>query len=174
MPAMERYAALLRGVSPMNAKMPALKKCFEAAGFKDVRTLLSSGNVVFSAPRASESTLQRKIERAMQASLDRTFLTIVRPTRALTELLESDPYRAFRLRAGSKRVVTFLREVPTARLKLPIELHDARILAVVGREILSTYVPGPRGPVFMQLIERTFGQDVTTRTWDTVKKVAAA
>ena len=31
----------------MNAKMPALKKCFEAAGFSDVRTLLSSGNVVF-------------------------------------------------------------------------------------------------------------------------------
>jgi len=30
----------------------------------------------------------------------------------------------------------------------------------------------PRGPAFMTLIERTFGQAVTTRTWDTVKKVA--
>jgi uncharacterized protein (DUF1697 family) len=158
----------------MNAKMPALRKCFEGAGFKDVRTLLSSGNVVFSAPRASEATLQRKIERAMQESLDRTFLTIVRPTRALSQLLESDPYTKFKLRPGSKRVVTFLREAPTARLKLPLELHDARILAVVGREILSAYVPGPRGPVFMQLIEKTFGQQVTTRTWDTVRKVAAA
>jgi len=28
---MPRYAAFLRGVSPMNAKMPELKKCFEAA-----------------------------------------------------------------------------------------------------------------------------------------------
>jgi len=26
--------------------------------------------------------------------------------------------------------------------------------------------------VFMSLIEKTFGKDVTTRTWDTVKKVA--
>ena len=33
----------------MNAKMPELKKAFEAAGFADVKTVLSSGNVVFSA-----------------------------------------------------------------------------------------------------------------------------
>ena len=48
-----RYAAFLRGVSPMNAKMPELKRAFEAAGFGDVKTLLSSGNVVFDAPKAS-------------------------------------------------------------------------------------------------------------------------
>lgn len=45
--ALTRYAALLRGVSPMNARMPALKAAFEAAGFTDVRTVLASGNVVF-------------------------------------------------------------------------------------------------------------------------------
>lgn len=33
-------------------------------------------------------------------------------------------------------------------------------------------VPGPRGPVFMTLIEKSFGKEVTTRTWDTVAKVA--
>ena len=32
----------------------------------------------------------------------------------------------------------------------------------------------PRTPVFMTLIAKTFGKDVTTRTWDTVKKCAAA
>ena len=30
---MPRYVAFLRGVSPMNAKMPELKAAFEAAGF---------------------------------------------------------------------------------------------------------------------------------------------
>lgn len=48
---MPRYAAFLRGVSPMNAKMPELKKAFEAAGFLEVKTVLSSGNVVFKRPR---------------------------------------------------------------------------------------------------------------------------
>ncbi len=46
---MPRYAAFLRGVSPMNAKMPELRKAFEAAGFTEVKTVLSSGNVVFDA-----------------------------------------------------------------------------------------------------------------------------
>jgi uncharacterized protein (DUF1697 family) len=79
----KRYAAFLRGVSPMNAKMPELKRAFEAAGFSDVKAVLSSGNVVFSA-----------------------------------------------------------------------------------------YVPSPRGPVFMSLVEKTLGRAVTTRTWETVAKVA--
>jgi uncharacterized protein (DUF1697 family) len=171
---MERYAALLRGVSPMNAKMPELKKCFEEAGFTEVRTVLASGNVVFNARRASETALERRIERAMQASLDRTFLTIVRAIGSLEQLLEADPYAAFKLRPVSKRVVTFLREAPTPRPKLPVELDNARILALRGREVLSAYVPGPKGPVFMTLIEKTFGKDVTTRTWETVRKIAAA
>jgi uncharacterized protein (DUF1697 family) len=40
---MAQYVAFLRGVSPMNLKMPDLKRCFESAGFTSVRTLLSSG-----------------------------------------------------------------------------------------------------------------------------------
>ena len=43
-----------------------------------------------------------------------------------------------------------------------------------NQEIFSAYVPGPKGPVFMALIEKTFGTDLTTRTWDTVRKCAAA
>ena len=43
-----------------------------------------------------------------------------------------------------------------------------------GCEIFTAYVPSPSGPVFMRLIEKTFGTGVTTRTWDTVKKCAAA
>ena len=52
---MPRYVAFLRGVSPMNCKMPELKRSFEDAGFSNVRTLLSSGNVAFDA-RASSTT----------------------------------------------------------------------------------------------------------------------
>src|SRR5258705_8662105 len=117
---MAGYAAFLRGVSPMNAKMPELKKCFEVAGFTDVKTVLSSGNVVFSARAASEASLERKAEGAMTQHLGRTFLTIVRPLDALRALLDADPYAAFRLQAGSKRIVTFLRDAPEAKLSLPI------------------------------------------------------
>jgi hypothetical protein len=42
-----------------------------------------------------------------------------------------------------------------------------------GREIFSSYLPTSKGPVFMTLIEKTFGTAVTTRTWDTVRRVAS-
>lgn len=171
---MPRYAALLRGVSPMNAKMPELKTAFEAAGFTEVKTVLSSGNVVFTARGASESSLQRAAEAAMQERLGQAFLTIVRPVDLLRELLASDPYRAFRLTASAKRVVTFLRDEPGSKVTLPLELEGARLLAVKGREVFGAYVPTPKGPVFMSLIERTFGKELTTRTWDSVAKVARA
>jgi uncharacterized protein (DUF1697 family) len=156
----------------MNAKMPELKKAFEAAGFTEVRTVLSSGNVVFSAPAAPEAALERKAEAAMKKRLGSAFPAIVRRVEALQKLLASDPFAPFRLKPGAKRVVTFLRHKPRGALELPIELDGARILQVKGSEVFTAYVPGPRGPVFMSLIEKTFGKDVTTRTLDTVKKVA--
>ena len=171
---MPRYVAFLRGVMPTNAKMPQLKRCFEAAGFADVRTVLGSGNVVFDARFASEAAIERRAEAAMEKRLGRTFFTIVRPASALRELLDSDPYAAFRLPANAKRLVTFLREPHPSKARLPAEVEGARILAVKGREVFTAYVPGASSPVFMTLIEKTFGKNVTTRTWETVRKCAGA
>ena len=169
---MPRYAAFLRGVSPMNAKMPELKSAFEAAGFTNVKTLLSSGNVAFDARTASEASIQRRAEAAMEKHMGKAFVTIVRSVDALREILDSDPYRGFRLQPGSKKIMTFLREAATSKPALPITLHGATIVSMTETEIFSAYVRTPKGPVFMSLIEKTFGKDVTTRTWDTVTKVA--
>jgi len=42
----------------MNAKMPQLKSCFEAAGFTEVKTVLSSGNVVCETPLKSPAEIE--------------------------------------------------------------------------------------------------------------------
>ena len=157
---------------PTNAKMADLKRAFEAAGFTDVKTLLSSGNLVFTARPASESALQKKAEAAMTRELGRTFLTIVRPIDGLREMLASDPYERFGLPADAKRIVTFLREPPRSKPALPIEADGVRILAIDGNDVFGAYRPTPKGPVFMTLILKTFGPDQTTRTWQTVTKVA--
>jgi uncharacterized protein (DUF1697 family) len=171
---MPRYVAFLRGVSPMNAKMPELKRCFEAAGFTDVRTLLSSGNVVFSARAASPEALARRAEKAMESELDRVFGTTVRPTQYLQELIASDPFSEFDLPPVAKRVITFLRRPFESSLELPIERDGASVLKLGAAEVYSAYVPNANGPVFMTLLERTFGKDITTRTLDTVQKCARA
>src|SRR5215217_5820174 len=112
---MPRYVAFLRGVSPMNARMPELKACFEGAGFIHVTTVLGSGNVVFDARATSDKAVERKAEAGMQQNLGRSFYTIVRRVDMLCELIDSEPFAPFNLPAGAKRIVTFLREPPAAK-----------------------------------------------------------
>jgi len=166
-----RYAAFLRGVMPTNCKMADLKRALEKAGFGDVKTLLASGNVMFDAPKAPVATLEKKAEAAIEKQFGRTFLTIVRPVDELRELLASDPYKGVRMKPGSKRIVTFLRKPPAA-LELPIEQDEARILRLEGNNLFSVYAPTPKGPVFMTLIEKAAGKEQTTRTWQTIEKMA--
>lgn len=85
--ALQRYVAFLRGVSPSNCKMPELKAALERAGFTDVQTVLSSGNVLFSAAPAPEQALARQAERAMKQQLGRQ----VRDAGALAGLLAAAP-----------------------------------------------------------------------------------
>ena len=171
---MPRYVAFLRGVSPMNAKMADLKACFENMGFTEVRTVLSSGNVVFTGVKKQESNLAKIIESGMEKYLPRSFPVIVRTTDHLLALLETDPYSDFRISPKAKRVVTFLSQPHKEDLLLPLEFDGAKILAMKGTDVFTAYVPHERGPIFMTLIEKTLGKNVTTRTWDTIKKCAAA
>jgi uncharacterized protein (DUF1697 family) len=169
---MPRYAAFLRGISPMNAKMPALRRAFEAAGFSNVVTVLSSGNVLFDAERASVRVLESRAEAGMQKHLGHSFVTIIRPVQGLRKLIRMNPFAQFTLPPNSRRVVTFLRDRPTKKLRLPIEKHGTQILTMRGGMIYSAYVPSPRGAAFMSVIENALGRDITTRTWDTVIKVS--
>jgi len=171
---MPTYVAILRGVMPTNARMPELTRAFEAAGFTDVRTVLSSGNVIFTARKSGAARLQAEAEAAMEAHLGRSFLTFVRPVDELRKLLASNPYKGFTLPAGSKRIVTFLRDAPSDRLALPIERDGARILALRDGAAFGAYVPNPKGPVFMTLLEKTFGKAQTTRTWETLQRITRA
>jgi uncharacterized protein (DUF1697 family) len=154
--------------------MPELKAAFEAAGFTNVKTVLASGNVVFDARQAKDATLERKCEAAMEDSLGNSFMTIVRSARHLQVMLQADPFARFKLAARDKRVVSFLKHPDPEALELPIEFQGARILAMEGGEVFAAYLPQENNPAFMKLIEKTFRKEVTTRTWETVKKCAAA
>lgn len=171
---MPRYIAFLRGVSPLNAKMPELKACFESAGFTNIRTVLSSGNVVFDSIHAEPSVIEKIAEDSMSKMLGRTFYTIVRSTKELEGILATDLYAEHGIPSGTKRVVSFFRESPQSKLALPLAQDQASVFLVQGREAYTAYIPSANGPVFMNLIEKAFGKSVTTRTLETVAKCAAA
>ena len=78
---MTTYAAFLRGINVGGHRamqMKPLSRAFASLGFKDVRTLLASGNVLFSAPPASRVGLVRKIEEKLEETFGSEISVILR------------------------------------------------------------------------------------------------
>ena len=67
------YVALLRGVNnagtARRVAMADIRALFEDLGFRDVRTLLNSGNVVFSVPTKRRGDVRARIEKALASKL---------------------------------------------------------------------------------------------------------
>lgn len=158
----------------MNARSSDLRRAFEAAGFTDVKTVLSSGNVVFNARSSSGPALERRAEAAMDDELGHAFRTVVRSTEHLQGVLDAEVFAGFDLPPAAKRVVTFLHRATPSPVRLPLERDGVHILEMVGAEVFTAYLPHPKGAVFMTLLERTFGKDITTRTVETVRKCVKA
>lgn len=171
---MPRYVAFLRGVSPMNAKMPDLIRAFEAAGFTRVKTVISSGNVVFDHDGAPVDELERRAEQAMADTLGKTFGTTVRPVEHLQRLVDADHHAAFHPPADAKRLITFLKRPHETPVSLPMAGEGAAICKLQGVEVFSHYLPNDKGPLFMTMLEKLFGKTITTRTVDTVRKCIKA
>ena len=64
-----RWAALLKGINIGGKKIPMtdLKALVEKMGHGEVRTLLASGNVVFTATETDGAKLERALEEALAA-----------------------------------------------------------------------------------------------------------
>jgi uncharacterized protein (DUF1697 family) len=171
---MPRYAALLRGVMPTNCRMPELKKSLESAGFTAVKTVIASGNAVFSARRASDKSLATKAEAGMQKVMGKSFMTIVRSIDELQGILDRDYFATVKLPPNAKRNVTFLSAMPKEMPTLPIATKGGSIVGIEGDVAYMYYVPGLADPTFMTMIDKTFNKNCTTRTWDTVGRIVKA
>jgi uncharacterized protein (DUF1697 family) len=157
---------------PTNCKMSELAAAIERGGFTDVVTVLGSGNVLFGTSETDLVVIRTRLEAAMKSHLGRVFVAHVRSLDTLESLAARDPFASLDVPEGDKRDVTFLRVAP--KRALPPPRSGAAILAVAGDVALSIHTPGhPDGPVFMNLLSEAFGDDITTRTWETVLKVLA-
>lgn len=173
---MHRYAALLRGIMPSNPNMrnDKLRGVFEGLGFEKVATVLSSGNLVFRTEPTDTAELEDRIQGALNAELGIAGGTLVRDYDELRDLLDRDPFEGLVHERGSYLTVTFF--------KRPIDDPEPAASAdpltrVVGYDeptrALLTVIDNstPKTPDFMAWLDKTYGKDITTRTWLTIQKV---
>lgn len=174
---MGRHAALLRGIAPSNPNMTndKLRGVFEGLGFEAVGSVLASGNIVFRAEQTDAPALEEAIQQALHAELGIPGGTIVRALPELRALLDSDPFAGLTHGRGTYLTVTFLK-APTAQVRLParpdpltrVVGYDERTRAFLA--VIDNSNPG-KTPDFMAWLDRTYGTDITTRTWLTVQRI---
>lgn len=92
-----RYVALLRGVNVGRAKrigMAELRAAVEGAGFTGVRTLLNSGNVLFTATRASTpAQAAGRVEEAITGAFGITSRVLVLSGADVDAIVAENPLR---------------------------------------------------------------------------------
>ena len=174
---MARYVALLRGIGPLNPAMRNvhLRGVVEGLGYTQVRTVISSGNVVFDGRAGRTSTLEAKLEAAWPEQLGFTSTTIVRTRDEIEAMLAANPFGDREDTKRSSFQVTFLKHEPEPLLlEVPFtsERGDYEVLDIRDRAIYSVVDETGQTPDVMRLLERTFGKAISTRSWKTVHRIA--
>lgn len=173
-----QYLAFLRGINVGgNAaiKMADLKKAFERMGFKNVRTLLASGNVIFEADHADKKVLAKEVESALKKSFNKDISTMVRSLDDLKKLQSLEPFKGIKVTPDIRLYVTFLPEKATPRtIAIPYATpqKEFRIVYATPMEVFSVLdlSKGKGTPEAMNILEKEYGKGVTTRNWNTVLK----
>ena len=175
---MTKFVAFLRGINVGGnklIKMDDLKKCFASAGFKNVKTILASGNVLFESSNADEDALAKKIADKLKAELGHNVGIQIRSIDEIQKLADRNPFKKIKVTPETRLYITFLPEKPKSKLKIPYTSPDKdfRILEVTNREICSVVdLNLGRGTVeAMSILDKEFGKNITTRNWNTVGKI---
>lgn len=91
---MTRYVALLRGINVggINIKMADLRRVFVDLGFDDVRTVLASGNVLFTSDATDAAQLKATVEAALRKVFGYEAWVFVLDIARLAAIVEAYPF----------------------------------------------------------------------------------
>jgi uncharacterized protein (DUF1697 family) len=172
----QRYVALLRGINVGAAKrvaMADLKRIVEDLGFHDVKTLLNSGNVVFSGEEARSSDVAASIEQAVLEATGVSSKTIALSAVEFAQVVAENPVAD--KPNPSRLLVAFLFNPEERRDLLSIAKDDwSPERVAVGSKAAYFWCPdGILESKALKAAGKVLRTDVTTRNWATVLKINA-
>ncbi len=156
-----------------------LRGVFTGLGFESVGSVLGSGNIVFSAEESDCAALESRIQHGLSGELGIGGGTLIRTRAELQVLIDSDPFAGMTHSRETYLMVTFLKNAdnpglgaePPPHLAAQVKIlgYDAQVRAILA--VMDNSTPGT--PNHMVWLDKTFGKEVTTRTWATVQKIVA-
>jgi uncharacterized protein (DUF1697 family) len=173
----ERCVALLRGVNIGASKkvpMAELKRLVEALGFADARTLLNSGNVVFTARSNAVRGAAARIEQAILDEIGVSSRVTVLTAAELGAILDDNPLAG--IADNPSRMVIAVFADPAARAKAEAMLEKQwapEMLAVGSRAAYLWCVDGISAGQLGFAVDRALKNGVTARNLATMTKLRA-
>ena len=164
--------ALLRGINVGKAKriaMADLRKLLEGLGYRDVKTLLNSGNVVFTSSKDDAKTAGPRIEKALESRLGVASRVTVVTGSELAAVVAGDPF-AKTATNPSRYLVAFFPDAAAIKALAPIVKERWHPEAIAtGRRVAYVWCPESilQSPVYTALT-RVAKEGVTARNWATV------
>lgn len=175
----KRYIALLRGVNVGRAKriaMADLRKLVEDLGYTEVRSVLNSGNVVFSGPSRPQAEVAAGIEETLVLKLGVVARTLVLDGEELAAIVAANPLTG---QAGDHaRLLTFILSSPSCTTRPAIEALCSRNwhpgAVALGERAAYVWCPdGILDSAAAAALGKLLGDTTTSRNWTTLLKLHA-
>ena len=172
------HVVMLRGINVGGRKsirMENLRASFEALRFRNVRTYVQSGNVIFDSTSVSENELMKKIGEKILRDYGFPVGLIVRSAVQMRKVVRENPFLKGQVVDPSKLHVTFLSNLATKKSLEKMErLNGAPDqYRILGHEVYL-YCPGGYGRTKLSnnAIEKALSVEATTRNWNTANTLA--
>jgi uncharacterized protein (DUF1697 family) len=165
--------AMLRGINVSGQKkvpMLQLKAMFEDLKFKNVRTYIQSGNVIFESKETNEAALSKKISKKILEEFGFEVSVVVRTADELLSVIKKNPFIKEKNVLLDRLYISFLSEAPVKenleKIRLPEGTTDRFVIA--GKEVYL-YCPGGYGETKLSnnFFENKLKVVATTRNWKT-------
>jgi uncharacterized protein (DUF1697 family) len=155
--------------------MAELRIVLEKMNFKNITTILNSGNIIFDAASKEATQLEITIAKKLESTFGFPVPTIIRTHEMISHLLANNPFEGIELTKDLRFYVSFLKNEVETDLQIPwtnddesykiLSEKDKTIASVLDVSVYST-------PKSMANLEKFYGKDITTRNWNTLLRIA--
>ncbi len=173
----ERMVALIRGINVGRTKrvaMADLRELVAELGYSDVRTLLNSGNAVFTDPGGDPENAALRIAAAIASRCAVSARVTVLTATELAAIVRANPLLEMGDDPSRLLVAVLADSAEQTRLEPLLEREWTPECLALGDRVAYLWCPG--GVLKSRLpaeIERLVGDAVTTRNWRTITKLHA-
>jgi len=174
---MNQYVALLRGINVGGKnliKMTELKACFETLGFKNVRTYIQSGNVLFSADETDQVMLTSQLEDTLSITFNYHSRAVIRSDAEMRDIVAHEPKDFGSDPAIYRYDVIFLKEpLTSAEAMQNVTAKEGVDQAFAGNGVLyfSRLISKAAQSYLTRIIAMPIYQSMTIRNWNTTTKL---